>query len=151
MQAPAGYAQIAADTVGAGDVRVSPLDMALAAGLVESGSWYPPSLVTSPPDPGLKPLAPFGTDIVSTLRSLMRATVASGAGAAANVAASGKAAVYGQVGSVPLDSGRGGLHASWFVGFRGNVAFAVLIFAASPDATAAPLAGQFARGLTAGS
>lgn len=146
MRQPASSAQVAADAIGAGSVRVSPLDMALAAGLVQSGSWYPPVLVTSPPDPGLKPRAPFGPQVVSTLRSLMRSTVASGAGMAANIGKSGMSAVYGQVGSAPLGSGSR-LRTSWFVGFRGNVAFAVLILTESPDATAAVLAGQFARAL----
>ena len=151
MPRPAGNAQVAADTIGAGSVRVSPLDMALAAGLVDSGVWYPPMLVTSPPDPGLKPRAPFGSQVVATLRSLMRSTVAHGSGTAAHVAKSGLGAVYGQVGSAPLAEGKDHLHEDWFVGYRGKVAFAVLMLTRSGHASAAALAGQFARSLTPGS
>jgi cell division protein FtsI/penicillin-binding protein 2 len=151
LPAPASHAQIAQDTIGTGSVEVSPLDMALAAGLVQSGSWHSPSLVTSPPDPGLAPRAPFGNQVVATLRRLMRATVTRGAGSAANTGTSASSAVYGQVGTVPVRWDHKNLQASWFVGFRGRVAFAVLIFAHSSGDTAAALAGRFAAELGAGS
>ena len=67
---------------------------------------------------------------------------ASGAGRAANV---GNMPVYGQVGNAP--DGSAGLREAWFVGFQGNVAFAVLELTRSPGTSAAPLAGQFLDGL----
>jgi cell division protein FtsI/penicillin-binding protein 2 len=138
MQTPTNQAELAEDSVGTGSVQVSPLDMAITAAVVQSGTWHPPSLVTNPPDPGLTPTVPFGTQVVSALQTLMRSTVTSGAGQAANV---GTAPVYGQVGSAP--DGSGGLHAAWFVGFQGNVAFAVLELTRSAGTSAAPLAGRF--------
>jgi cell division protein FtsI/penicillin-binding protein 2 len=144
MQSPTDQAELAEDSIGEGSVQVSPLDMAIAAAVVESGTWRPPMLVTSPPDPGLTPTVPFGTQVVSDLRTLMRSTVTDGAGQAANV---GGASVYGQVGSAPL--GSGGLRAAWFVGFQGNVAFAVLELTRSARVSAAPLAGEFLRDLRA--
>jgi membrane peptidoglycan carboxypeptidase len=98
--------------------------------------------VTDPPDPGLTPTVPFGPKVVSALQTLMRSTVTSGAGQAANV---GNMPVYGQVGSTPY--GSTGLRETWFVGFQGNVAFAVLELTRSPGTSAAPLAGQFLAGL----
>jgi cell division protein FtsI/penicillin-binding protein 2 len=148
VRAPQGQAQLAEDSVGTGSVQVSPLDMAIAAEVVQSGTWRPPSLVTSPPDPGLTPTVPFGLQVVSALRTLMRSTVTSGAGHAADV---GGAAVYGQVGTAPLGSGGRGLWADWFVGFRGNVAFAVLELSGSAHGSAAWLVGQFLHHLRAGS
>ncbi len=148
VQAPKGQAEMAEDSVGAGTVQVSPLDMAIAAEVVQSGTWRPPSLVTSSADPGLTPTVPFGQQVVSALRTLMWSTVTSGAGHAANV---GGAAVCGQVGSAPLGSGGKGLWTDWFVGFRGNVAFAVLELTRSAHGSAAPLAGQFLHDLRAGS
>jgi cell division protein FtsI/penicillin-binding protein 2 len=142
MRPPGNQAELAEDTVGTGSVQVSPLDMAIAAAVVQSGTWRPPSLVTDPPDPGLTPTVPFGTQVVSALQTLMRSTVTSGAGEAANV---GNAPVYGQVGSAP--DGSTGLREAWFVGFQGNVAFAVLELTTSPSTSAAPLAGQFLDGL----
>jgi cell division protein FtsI/penicillin-binding protein 2 len=141
----AGYAQLAADSIGAGSVRVSPLDMALAAGVVQSGTWHPPLLVTDPPDPGLRPRAAFGLQVVSRLRSLMRGVVRNGAGKAAGSRGS---VVYGQVGSAPAGKR---LRANWFVGYYSDVAFAVLVLARSASVPAAPLAGRFVRALRSGS
>jgi cell division protein FtsI/penicillin-binding protein 2 len=139
---PAGYGQIAADTIGGGAVRVSPLDMALAAALVQSGSWHAPSLVTTPADPGLTLRGKFSQQVVDSLRTLMRATVTKGAGTAANV---GGGSVYGQVGNAPL--GQHGLRTSWFVGYQGDIAFAVIELTKSTSQSAAPLAGSFLRAL----
>jgi hypothetical protein len=144
MQSPTGQAELAEDSIGEGSVQVSPLAMAIAAAVVQSGTWRPPMLVTNPPDPGLTPTVPFGTQVVSALRTLMRSTVTDGAGRAANVAG---APVYGQVGSAPTASG--GLRAAWFVGFQGNVAFAVLELTTSARVSAAPVAGEFLRDLRA--
>jgi cell division protein FtsI/penicillin-binding protein 2 len=143
---PSGYGQIAAASVGAGTVRVSPLDMALAAGLVQSGTWYRPTLVTSPPDPGLRPRHPFSAQIITALRGLMRATVTSGAG---HAAAAPGAPVFGQVGSTAPGSAGKGLGTSWFVGYQGGIAFAVLEFTHSADNSAAALAGSFLASLHA--
>ena len=147
MQPPSGQAQMAEDAIGTGSVQVSPLDMAIAAAVVQSGTWRPPMLVTSPPDPGLTPTAPFGLQVVSALRGLMKSTVTSGAGRAADVAG---AQVFGQVGSAPLGTGGRGLRTEWFVGYQGTVAFAVLELSRSVRTSAAPLAGQFLRDLRAG-
>jgi cell division protein FtsI/penicillin-binding protein 2 len=141
---PEGFGEIAAASVGSGSVRVSPLDMALAAGLVQSGTWHAPLLVTSPPDPTLSPRRPFSPQIMTSLRKLMRATVSKGAGRAANVRHG--AAVYGQVGSATLTAGKG-LRSAWFVGYQGKVAFAVVEFTKSVNVSAAPLAGAFLRGI----
>ena len=148
MLTPANDGQLAADSIGAGSVQVSPLDMALAAALVDSGDWHRPSLVTSPPDPALSPRVPAtSAQVVGVLRTLMRQTVAAGAGKAAGGRG---AAVYGQVGNVWLGPGSHGLRASWFVGYRGNVAFAVLELARSARTSAAPVAGRFLKDLSRG-
>jgi cell division protein FtsI/penicillin-binding protein 2 len=146
MRTPTDQAELAEDAIGNGSVEVSPLDMAIAAGVVQSGTWHRPTLVTDPPDPGLSPKVPFAASVVNALRTLMRGTVTDGAGRAANV---GHPAVYGQVGSAPLPTG--GLHATWFVGYQGGVAFAVLELTNSATDSAAPVAGQFLSGLKTGS
>ncbi|HEY3982026.1 MAG TPA: penicillin-binding transpeptidase domain-containing protein [Streptosporangiaceae bacterium] len=139
---PTGYGQIAATSVGGAGVRVSPLAMALAAGLVQSGTWTPPTLVSG--QRTAKPSQPFDARIVASLRSLMRATVTSGAGQPANVAGP---PVYGQVGTTGPGSVGKGLGSSWFVGYQGGVAFAILEFTRSPDTSAATLAGSFLTNL----
>ncbi len=130
--------------MGSGSVRVSPLDMALAAGLVQSGTWHAPLLVTSPPDPTLSPRRPFSAEIMTSLRKLMRATVTRRARARPPTWA--MVAVYGQVGSSALGAGGKGLRSAWFVGYQGKVAFAVVEFTKSVNVSAAP-AG---RGIPAG-
>jgi cell division protein FtsI/penicillin-binding protein 2 len=139
---PSGYGPVAAASVGSGGVRVSPLDMALAAAVVQSGAWYPPVLVTSPTDPGLRPRREFTPQVVASLRGLMRATVTTGAGQAASVPGP---AVFGQVGSTPAGTVGKGLGSAWFVGYQGGIAFAVIEYTRSPEASAAALAGTFLR------
>jgi cell division protein FtsI/penicillin-binding protein 2 len=158
MRPPAGQAELAEDSIGEGNVQVSPLDMAIAAAVVQSGTWQPPSLVTSPPDPGLTPTSPFNLQVVSALQTLMHTTVTAGAGGAANLPG---LPVYGQVGSAPF--GSTGLRSAWFVGFQGScsspncppstetVAFAVVELVRSASTSAAPIAGKFLSQLRAGS
>jgi cell division protein FtsI/penicillin-binding protein 2 len=150
---PSGFGQIAATSVGAGGVRVSPLDMALVAGLVQSGRWHAPQLVSGDTG-GTTGLAaatgnPFSPRVIASLRKLMHATVTKGAGAKANVRHA--AAIYGQVGNSRLDVGKHGLRAAWFVGYQGKIAFAVIEFSKSSNASAANLAGRFLRHLRSGS
>ena len=147
MHTPASSGQQAADVIGQGAVQVSPLDMALAAGLVEAGAWHSPSLLVGPSDQPPAPPQPFSSTIISQLKHLMWTTVRSGAGHQADLPG---AAVFGQVGSAPL-AGHRGVRAIWFVGFRGNVAFAVLVFSHSAAFDpAVQLARQFAAALPVG-
>jgi cell division protein FtsI/penicillin-binding protein 2 len=137
----------AADAIGKGSVRVSPLDMALAAGVADSGRWSAPTLVT-PADQSQPARAAFRSHVISQLQNLMLATVKSGA---ARAAFHPHVQIYGQVGSVQLASHHG-LYANWFVGFRGSVAFAVLVISTSASFDqVASVAGQFASNLPAGS
>jgi cell division protein FtsI/penicillin-binding protein 2 len=137
-----GVTQLAAATIGQGNVKVSPLTMAGVAAQVATGTWHEPALVTRPPDAQQSRQAPFAAGTLSSLRNLMRDAVRSGAARRANV--SGQL-VYGQVGTALLTSGRHQKWATWFVGYRGDIAFAALEFTASPQVSAAPLAASFLR------
>jgi hypothetical protein len=53
--------------------------------------------------------------------------------------------VYGQVGTASVGSGRHKQWATWFVGYRGDIAFAVLEVSGSSRASAAPVAASFLR------
>jgi cell division protein FtsI/penicillin-binding protein 2 len=147
MRPPTSVADLAADSIGNGTVLVSPLQAALMAATAASGTWHPPSLVISPGDPAQAPRAPFTAQVAQQLRTLMRATVTSGAGRAANVAG---VPVYGQAGTALLSAATG-KWVSWFVGFRAGVAFAAVEVTKGPSTSAASLAGQFLRGFPAGS
>jgi cell division protein FtsI/penicillin-binding protein 2 len=134
--------QLAAATIGQGNVKVSPLTMADVAAQVATGTWHEPVLVTRPPDAQQSRQTPFAAGTLASLRDLMRDAVRSGAARRANVAGQ---LVYGQVGTALLTSGKHQKWATWFVGYRGDIAFAAVQFTASPRASAAPLAASFLR------
>ena len=142
MEDPAGVAQLAAATMGQGSVEVSPLTMAAVAAQVDSGIWRKPLLVTKP-DPQHSQQARFSATTMASLRSLMRKAVRSGAGRRADIRG---LPVHGQVGTASLGgTGRHQRWATWFVGYRGDTAFAVLEISGSPRTSAAPLAARFLR------
>jgi membrane peptidoglycan carboxypeptidase len=114
--------------------------MAMVAAEVDSGSWHAPQVIEGTANPASKPEAALDPRAMSALRSLMRSAVSSGAAQAANIPG---APVYGQVGLVHSGSG----WMSWFVGFRGNVAFTVVESGPTAKLSAAALAGAFLEAL----
>jgi cell division protein FtsI/penicillin-binding protein 2 len=150
MDAPKGDAAIAKIMAGQG-ARVSPLAMALVAAAVKSGTWRPPVLVTSPvaPDPAAgdgvtQPAAqPVTLDpaIIAKLRTLMRAGVTSGAASAASAPGD---PVYGVAAEVTQTEKKERTKLSWFVGWQGDVAVAVLT-QSGDTAAASAIAGSFFR------
>jgi cell division protein FtsI/penicillin-binding protein 2 len=128
---------LALETVGQGDVRMSPLAMAMVAAAVDSGSWHTPQFVENSTDPSGTTLDPSD---ISQLRILMRAAVRSGAAHAASLPG---APVYGQVGLVHT----GSTWTSWFVGFRGDIALTVIESGKTAQLSAAALAGGFLSAL----
>jgi cell division protein FtsI/penicillin-binding protein 2 len=144
---PSGKGMLAADMIGTGDVRVSPLGMALAASVVDSGKWHDPSLVT---DPGLAssssaPRGEISPKVLTVLRSLMRDAAKAPSNAVADVGGD----VYAQAGSARYGSAQ--LWINWFVGYRGTIAFAVVELGTSASASTASLAGSFLQDIQAGS
>ena len=77
---------------------------------------------------------------MSELRSLMRTAVRSGAAKAASQPGT---PVYGQVGLVHT----GSTWTSWFVGYRGDVAFTVVESGKTSQLSAAALAGAYLSAL----
>jgi cell division protein FtsI/penicillin-binding protein 2 len=128
-------ASLAAQAIGTGGVLVSPLSMALVAAEVDAGTGHAPVLIAS--DPAAAWRAPLSVDQLGALRTLMRKAVQSGSASAADV--SGRP-VYGQAGVVQTGT-RAWL--SWFVGYRGNMAVAVLETGSTATQAAASLAGAF--------
>ena len=137
---------VAAATIGRGGVRVSPLAMALAAGVADSGRWSSPSLVTGEPDPKTAVRATVSPQVLSELQGLMRDEAAHGSGASADAGPG----LYGQAGIAPFPDGHKKRYISWFVGYDGSTAFAVAELVTSPFDSAAPLAGSFLRNIQAG-
>lgn len=145
IPAPVTQGDLAADVIGLGDVRVSPLGMALAASVVDSGRWHSPSLVTGLSDSSASEHVAASSQVLSELRSLMRAAARTTANRAANVGGN----VYGQMGSAPYGSRQ--LRVNWFVGYQGDVAFAVVELGKSSSGAASALAGSFLRNIHTGS
>jgi len=129
-----GQANLAAQTIGQGSVRMSLLSMAMVAATVDAGRWHVPQVLqaSDPPTAG----AVLDADAMNTVRGLMRGAVRSGAAQAANRPGP---PVYGQVGTVHTGSG----WMSWFVGYRGDIAIAVIETGKTPQLSAAALAGAF--------
>jgi membrane peptidoglycan carboxypeptidase len=132
-----GEAAVAAQATGAGGVLVSPLGMATVAAEVAAGTGRSPVILpTSAPATWQAPVS--GTEL-QELRGLMRLAVKSGSASAADLPG---APVYGQAGVV-----QSGKHSflSWFVGYRGSLAVAVLETGGSASQAAAALAGSFLK------
>jgi cell division protein FtsI/penicillin-binding protein 2 len=133
--AVSGEAQLAAQATGTGGVLMSPLGMATVAAEVAAGTGHSPVIVSA--NSAATWQAPLATTELNELRQLMRLAVTSGSAHAADLSG---APVFGQAGVV-----QSGPHSylSWFVGYRGSLAVAVLETGSTADQAAAALAGTF--------
>jgi cell division protein FtsI/penicillin-binding protein 2 len=134
-----GEADVAAQATGAKGVLMSPLGMAMVAAQVAAGSGRSPVLLTT--DQGTSWPTGMSQGTLTELRQLMRQAVKSGSARAANVSGM---RVFGQAGVVQTGPDA---YLSWFVGYRGNLAVAVLETGTSARQAAAALAGTFLKSL----
>ena len=82
--------------------------------------------------------------MLATLRPMMRAVVTTGT--AANVGF--QAGVFGKTGTAEFGTSQNPRSHAWFVGYRGDLAFAVLVEGGGVGADAsAPIANAFLRNL----
>jgi cell division protein FtsI/penicillin-binding protein 2 len=136
----------AAASFGQGRVLVSPVAMAAVAAAVARGRWEQPRLLTSPAVAQSEPGPPLAE--APTLRSLMRSVVVDGTGAALAAVPGGP--VYGKTGTAEYGDDTPPRTHAWFVGWQGELAFAVLV-ADTKDGfggeVAAPVAARFLRSL----
>jgi len=130
----AGDANLAAQTIGQGNVRMSLLSMAMVAATVDAGRWHVPQVLQAPDPPASG--AELDAGMMTAVRGLMRGAVRTGAAQAASLPGQ---QVYGQVGLVRTGSG----WMSWFVGYRGDIAIAAIESGKTPQLSAAALAGAF--------
>ena len=116
----------AASAIGQGQVTASPLLMATVAATADTGQWRPPQLLRRRRRrAGATPLpAPVDPQIIATLRMLMAEVVSSGTGTAAAVPGQ---QIYGKTGTAEFGTGNPPPTHAWFIGFRGDLAFAVLV------------------------
>ncbi len=138
----------AAATFGQGEVTVSPIAMASAVAAVAGGRWQQPRLLLDPMPPSTSPNSELPRSSLEALRSMMRQVVISGtATALADVPGE---PVYGKTGSAEYGDHNPPASHAWFVGWQGDLAFAVLVLdGGSGSQTAVPIAERFLRGLAA--
>jgi len=138
--------ELAAATFGQGATAVSPLAMASATAAVARGQFVQPRLVTDPAPTSPAADGPkLAESSVQPLRALMRAVVTNGTGTAlADVP--GKP-VSGKTGTAEFKDGEKETHAG-FVGWQGDIAFAVMVQKGGAGAEAAvPIAQRFLTAL----
>ncbi|MDQ3886133.1 MAG: penicillin-binding transpeptidase domain-containing protein [Actinomycetota bacterium] len=137
--------QRAANGFGQGRVLVTPFGMALATATVATGGQVPtPALIqgTRTRVTGA-PRAPLAPEVAGALQEMMREVVTEGSATALQ----GQGDIRGKTGTAEYSST--GSH-GWFVGFRGDLAFAVLVVDAGSSGPAVETAGRFLAALGPG-
>jgi cell division protein FtsI/penicillin-binding protein 2 len=161
VPSPSDRADLAAEAFGQGRVTASPLQMATVAATAAEGQWHHPTLVTGEPgeQPGegdgqaendsgasqpAKSPDPLDPAVAKTLQTLMRQVVTEGTAAPANLPAGTGA----KTGTAEFGSGDPLPTHAWFIGFRGDLAFAVVVEGGGVGGeVAAPVAARFLRAL----
>lgn len=134
--------QRAEDGFGQGRVVASPFGMAVVAASVAHGGMITPRLITGRPTKTTQGEATASTEATyQALRAMMREVVISGTAKPATRAG----AVAGKTGTAQY--GDGARSHGWFVGYRDDVAFAVLITDAGRSLPAVETATRFLTAL----
>jgi cell division protein FtsI/penicillin-binding protein 2 len=129
----------AADMIGQGKVLASPLMMAMVAAAIDSGVSRTPTLL-----PGLQPgvrLEELDPTVVAELQDMMGQVVTDGTGSSLDLPG---LPVHAKTGTAEYQQGNGTGTNAWLVGYRGDVAFAVLVEkGGSGSDDAAPIVATF--------
>jgi cell division protein FtsI/penicillin-binding protein 2 len=137
---PKDQADLAATSIGQGRVLASPLNMAMVAAAVDTGTVRAPRLVTGAPDDRAA-TSQLPARVVTDLHQMMAQVVTSGTAAGQGLPGGTDAktgtAEYGTSKPLKIDA--------WLMGFKGNVAFAVLVINSSGNGgpTDGPIAAKF--------
>lgn len=144
---PRDTAELAVSGFGQGKDLANALAMAGVAAGVANGTWRPPVFVSDPPVPQKAKPGHLDPRLRSELAAMMRAVVTSGTGKPAGL----PAGTAGKTGTAEYAAGKNGkeppTHA-WFIGFRGDVAFGIVVEDGGFGAkAAAPIAKRFLNAL----
>ena len=135
---------MAADAFGQGTDLVNPLSQAAVAGAIQSGTWRPPQLVLDPAPAQKAQPSKLDSGILDSLRPMMRAVVTRGTAAGVGF----PPGVFGKTGTAEYGTTKNPPSHAWFVGYKGDLAFAVLVEGGGVGADAsAPIANAFLRKL----
>jgi cell division protein FtsI/penicillin-binding protein 2 len=140
-------AEQAAAAFGQGKTQVSPAALAGAAAAIARGQWQQPKLVTDPAPAKPAPAGPqLKPDVVAGLKQMMGEVVTQGTAASIKNTPGGP--IYGKTGTAEFDNNDKDKTHSWFMGFQGDVAFAVFVENGGLSSDAAvPMAGRFLAAL----
>ncbi|OJF11395.1 penicillin-binding transpeptidase domain-containing protein [Couchioplanes caeruleus] len=138
--------ELAAASFGQGATAVSPLAMAGATAAVARGRFRQPRLVLEPAPPNALPdRPPLAESSITPLKTMMRQVVTDGTAEALKDVPGGP--VHGKTGTAEFANGSEETHA-WFIGWQGDLAFAVMVQKGGAGAEAAvPVAESFLRAL----
>ncbi|MGH3533272.1 MAG: penicillin-binding transpeptidase domain-containing protein [Pseudonocardiaceae bacterium] len=136
----------AANAFGQGTDLVSPLSEALMAATVAHGSTPAPMLVAGQPATAKQPPPSPPAAVLASLSDFMRAVVTRGT--ATNLAGVPGGAVFGKTGTAEHGNTAPPQADSWFTGYQGDLAFAVLVENGQTSGVPAnPLAQKFLTAL----
>lgn len=147
LKRPENSDALAEDSFGQGTVEASPLCMATVAAAVQSGSWRPPRLLPADTAERIEGHAqpasvPLSGEAATGLRALMSAVTTEGTAAGSEL----PDGVSGKTGTA--EDWQGGADHAWFIGYRGDLAFAVFVEHGGTGRNAAvPIAARFLRAL----
>jgi cell division protein FtsI/penicillin-binding protein 2 len=140
---PKDEADLAATSIGQGQVLVSPLNMAMVAAAADTGTVHLPRLVLNDGTaefPGeLSPTVV--TDLHEMMASVVTRGTAAGQGLPAGTYAKTGTAEYGTTNPLKIDA--------WLMGFKGNIAFAALVVNSTGNGgpTCGPIVARFLAAL----
>jgi cell division protein FtsI/penicillin-binding protein 2 len=137
----------AATAFGQSKTEASPVSLAVMVASVARGSYIEPALIRTPAVAGAdRTPKPLDAKAVAELRTLMRLVVTDGTGTALKSVVGGP--VFGKTGTAEYGSKNPPATRAWFVGWQGDVAFAVLVEdGKSGGEVAAPIAKAFLENL----
>jgi cell division protein FtsI/penicillin-binding protein 2 len=119
---PTDQADLAATAIGQGQVLVSPLDMAMVAAAIDTGTVREPRLVVGAPD-DRAPTHTLSKALVNDLHAMMANVVARGTAANEGL----PPGTYAKTGTAQYGTGNPLPTDAWLIGFNRDIAFAVLV------------------------
>ncbi|MGR6917792.1 penicillin-binding transpeptidase domain-containing protein [[Actinomadura] parvosata] len=135
-------AELAAESFGQARITASPLSMASVAAAIADGTWRPPTLVPAIKQKAEERKLPSG--VKAGLHAMMSAVVTKGTAKSAGL----PAGTHGKTGTAEFGTGEKLDTHAWFMGFKGDVAFAVVVEGGGGGgAVAAPVAATFLKNL----
>jgi len=140
---PADEAALAATAIGQGQVLVSPLDMAMVAAAIDTGTVREPRLVVGAPD-DRAPTHALSKEVVNDLHEMMAEVVSKGTAANEGL----PPGTYAKTGTAEYGTGNPPPTDAWLVGFNRDIAFAVVVVDGGYGGpTDGPIVARFLRAL----